>query len=374
MGWLIRLFILGVLSLGIATRSVFAHDPFDGATRVLVHDTIIEVEITFGSDATREFLKGAGLSGREIATLTRPSDSSGGIQLPATLASHFFEVRAGGESLLAKACMGVPGEAETIFVATYPRPAVQTVTMEARYFSGIQYMHTGPLVAGDDKGQLLVSALLSPAQPSVTVPLTVRADAAAKNGGAEVEQPRFVEFLKLGVAHILTGFDHLLFLCALLIGVRQIRPMLGVITCFTLGHSITLALAALGVVTLSPRIVEPLIAASIIVVGVENFIRPTITSDRYWMAAGFGLIHGFGFASALQETGLGSSARSIIMPLFSFNLGVEVGQILVAAVVVPVLLLLRKKPSFARFSVPVISAVVIVISGYWLLERTVLNR
>ncbi|MBC8094714.1 MAG: HupE/UreJ family protein, partial [Akkermansiaceae bacterium] len=119
-----------------------------------------------------------------------------------------------------------------------------------------------------------------------------------------IPRPAFLEFLKLGIEHILIGFDHLLFLCALLIGVRQIKPMLWIITCFTLAHSVTLALSALNIVMLSSRLVEPLIALSIIVVAVENIFRKEATTDRYWMAGGFGLIHGFGFASVLRDTGL----------------------------------------------------------------------
>jgi len=94
-----------------------------------------------------------------------------------------------------------------------------------------------------------------------------------------------------------------------------------------------------------------------------------------WVVAfTFGLLHGFGFASALRETGLGGNGASIVMPLFAFNLGVEMGQLAVAAVVVPLLFWMRRAPAFARFATPTISTAVIVVSSYWFLERTVFNR
>lgn len=341
---------------------------------MLVHAETIEIEVTMGSDAAREFLRGAGLSAREVARMTRANDSSNGIELPLSVASRLFEVRAGAEPVEAKSCMGVPGESESIFVSTYPRPKTDSVFVRATYFAGIEYMHTGPFAAGDDQRRELATALLSPSSPPLKVPLAVSAGAASSGETASAPRPSFIEFLRLGVVHILTGFDHLLFLCALLAGVRKVRPMLIIITCFTLGHSLTLGLAALDVITLSPRVVEPLIALSILLVGIENFVRPDATSDRYGMAAGFGLIHGFGFAGALRDTGLGHSAASILMPLLSFNLGVEAGQLLVAGLVVPLLLVLRKKTGFERYGAPSLSILVILVSGYWLVERTLFFR
>ena len=161
----------------------------------------------------------------------------------------------------------------------------------------------------------------------------------------------------------------LLFLCALLIGLRKLGPMLTVITCFTLAHSVTLALAAMELVNVSSRVIEPLIAASIIIVGIENLVRKEKQGDRYWMAVGFGLIHCFGFASALRETGLGRTGSEIALPLFSFNIGVEAGQLAVAAVVVPLLFLCRRSPGYVRWGPPAISMVVIALSAYWLLQR-----
>jgi hydrogenase/urease accessory protein HupE len=177
----------------------------------------------------------------------------------------------------------------------------------------------------------------------------------------------------LGIGHILTGYDHLLFLLGLLVACRRLRTMVVIITCFTLAHSITLALAALGLVVIPSRIVEPLIAASIVFVGVENLVRREEPPHRWLLAFFFGLIHGFGFASALREAGLGQSGAALAVPLFSFNLGVELGQLGLVAVVFPLLLWLRARPAFVRVGPPVVSALVAVAGLFWLLQRTVFS-
>ncbi len=152
------------------------------------------------------------------------------------------------------------------------------------------------------------------------------------------------EYAVLGVEHILTGYDHLAFLLALLV-LAATRPrregiaqVLAVVTAFTVAHSITLALAVTGVVRLPSRVVESAIAASIAWVALENVLRPTVRA-RWPVTFAFGLVHGLGFASALAETGLPS--RGTALALVSFNVGVEVGQLAVVALVFPLLRLLH---------------------------------
>jgi len=142
----------------------------------------------------------------------------------------------------------------------------------------------------------------------------------------------FVTFLGTGVMHILTGPDHLLFLLTLLVGGRDWRYWVRVITGFTVGHSITLTLAALGRVTVHPGIVEPGIAASIVVMALLNLFGPGAErAPRTLLALGFGLLHGLGFASSLGEMGLDRAHR--VLTLAGFNLGVEAGQLLFVAAV-----------------------------------------
>ncbi len=182
--------------------------------------------------------------------------------------------------------------------------------------------------------------------------------------------PAFLPFLWLGITHIWTGYDHLLFLLGLLIVCRSFRSMIGIISCFTVAHSITLALSALNIVVLPNRLVECAIAASILYVGVENLVRRGEESRGRWaLTFLFGLAHGFGFANVLREVGIGSG---IAWPLFSFNLGVEVGQIVIAALVLPLVFRARRYALFRARGVTIISAVVALAGLYWLVERSFL--
>ncbi len=179
----------------------------------------------------------------------------------------------------------------------------------------------------------------------------------------------FTNFLSLGVKHILTGYDHLLFLFGLLLVARGFFSSLGIITSFTIAHSITLAVATLHLVQIPSRIVEPLIAASIVFVGIENLLRGDVPTARRMVAFGFGLIHGFGFASALREAGIGSGTAGLLLPLFSFNLGVELGQIMVAAAALPIIWKLRENPMFIARWAPACSAAVVLLGSFWFVQR-----
>src|SRR4029077_6147388 len=178
-------------------------------------------------------------------------------------------------------------------------------------------------------------------------------------------------YLRLGVEHILTGADHLLFILGLLVVCRRFRTVAAIVTCFTVAPSVTLALAALNVVTLPVRVVEPLIAATIVVVGIENLLRGDEPKGRWLLTFGFGLVHGLGFAGALKEIGLGSAGTSIVGPLVAFNLGVEIGQLAVAAAVLLLIWKLRALPPFARNGARLTSLIVAVVGLVWLVERLV---
>jgi hydrogenase/urease accessory protein HupE len=182
----------------------------------------------------------------------------------------------------------------------------------------------------------------------------------------------FVDFLKLGIEHIITGYDHLLFLFALLAVTHSFWPAIKIITFFTIAHSITLACAGLNIVELPSSFVEPFIAATIIYVGVENVIRGDHPKGRHWLTFGFGLIHGFGFASVLREMEISSGSTGILLPLLSFNLGIESGQIAVATVVLPCIWWLNSKPAISEKFLKACSILVSLMGFYWLLERTVL--
>jgi hypothetical protein len=139
------------------------------------------------------------------------------------------------------------------------------------------------------------------------------------------------DYIELGYEHILEGYDHLLFLIALLFGIFSIRKLFWAITSFTIAHSITLALSTLSLIALPSKLVEPIIAGSIIYVLVAHLKGGPATSKAYIPAFFFGLLHGFGFASVLGEIGLASNAKFI--SLLGFNLGVEIGQVFFLSIV-----------------------------------------
>jgi hydrogenase/urease accessory protein HupE len=172
--------------------------------------------------------------------------------------------------------------------------------------------------------------------------------------------------VKLGVEHILTGADHLVFLFGLILVGGRARSLIGVVTAFTLAHSITLALAALGIFTPSPRLVEPAIALSIAYVGIENlFVEDA--SRRWRITFPFGLIHGFGFAGALREIAL--PRAQVPVALVSFNLGVEIGQLAVLAIALPVVMVARRAPWFGDRGVKVLSVAIAVGGGALFVAR-----
>jgi hydrogenase/urease accessory protein HupE len=214
-------------------------------------------------------------------------------------------------------------------------------------------------------GELVVNRLLDAKNDSVSVEIGTPA------APAPTEPPphTFVDFLKLGVEHIGTGYDHLLFLFALLIVTRTFKSAFAVITAFTLAHSITLAVATFNVFTLPARYTEPLIALSIIYVGMENLLRHGDPKNRWMLTFAFGLVHGFGFASVLRDLGVGSNGTGVAMPLFSFNFGVELGQIAVASIILPLIWKLRTKPTFVRRWVPGFSISIALAGGYWFMQR-----
>lgn len=192
-----------------------------------------------------------------------------------------------------------------------------------------------------------------------------------------VQQPAtygFLEFLLLGIRHILAGYDHLLFLFGLLVMCRSGRTAALLISCFTLAHSLTLALSTFGLVHLPSRYVEAAIAASILYIGVENLLRREQTGmGRAFVTFLFGLVHGLGFASVLREMGVANSGAAAVVPLVGFNTGVEVGQLSVAAIILPIIWLLRRGDLFIRVGVRACSMAVALAGAYWLLDRTVLE-
>jgi hydrogenase/urease accessory protein HupE len=175
-------------------------------------------------------------------------------------------------------------------------------------------------------------------------------------------------FLLAGIHHILSGYDHLVFLAGLLLAARSLRQLLIALSAFTAAHSVSLTLVVAGGVNAPASIVEPLIAASIAWIGIEN-LRGERRAAPWFVVFGFGLIHGFGLAGALMDLGLGSSASRIALALLCFNAGVEAGQLAVAAALLPLVGAIKSRPAWRGRLVPACSVLIAMSGGYWLIER-----
>jgi hydrogenase/urease accessory protein HupE len=176
------------------------------------------------------------------------------------------------------------------------------------------------------------------------------------------------KFLPAGIHHILIGPDHLLFLVGLLLLGGTVRQLAVIVTSFTVAHSITLSLAALNIVSPPARIIEPAIALSIVYVGADNLLIRDGRDVRAWIAFAFGFIHGFGFANVLREMDL--PARALGWSLFSFNVGVEIGQLLVVGVVATALAALRARSAAAGQKLAFAGSIVVIAAGaFWFIQR-----
>jgi hypothetical protein len=180
----------------------------------------------------------------------------------------------------------------------------------------------------------------------------------------------FFRFVKNGIVHILDGADHLLFVICLLIPFRRLRPLIAIITSFTVAHSITLIASTFGLVPnvlWFPSLIEMLIAASIVYMAIENIVGSK-WQRRWLIAFGFGLVHGFGFSFALTET-LQFAGGHVLTSLLAFNLGVEIGQLMIILLAVPVLNFLFRKPHVERMGTIILSALLAHSGWHWMSAR-----
>jgi len=243
------------------------------------------------------------------------------------------------------------------FQLTFELPPTQILTITSDIIAELQRGHS-QIVTVRRAGVTLLETVLERNKPTVEVPL---AQLQEQKGASPVRQ-----FLVLGIEHIITGWDHLAFLFGLLVVGGKLRDAVKIITSFTLAHSLTLALATLNIINIPSRIVEPLIAASIVYVGFENIVRDNF-SKRWMLTFAFGLVHGCGFASVLREMGIGTHGTSVVTPLVCFNVGVETGQLAIAAIMLP--LIWKLKPAFPKRWLPATSVGLIVIGSYFLVQR-----
>jgi hypothetical protein len=179
-----------------------------------------------------------------------------------------------------------------------------------------------------------------------------------------------IGFVKLGIGHILSGIDHLLFLLCLIIPFRRITALIPIITAFTLGHSVTLIGTAYNLAPIGawfPPFIEAAIAASIFYMAIENIIGANV--NQRWIITGlFGLVHGFGFADVLKEQ-LQFAGSNLLVSLLSFNIGIEIGQLAVLCVFVPALALLLRGRMAGPMGIIVLSAIIANVAWQWMMQR-----
>lgn len=362
--------------LAIAANAFFpalarAHDPFEMTADTTVTPDHIEMRVVMPRGTAFDLIRD------ELPPNTRfdPDKLESEVPLFERNAGKIFELSAGGAPLEVRKAEAKVTQEEDVEILIDFAPATKSpLRIRALQVAKLGYGYGATVMVMNGANQFLGSKLLMGDDTVLDVPLPGTESVSGNQTPAAPPRPAFSfrTYLRLGIEHILTGYDHLLFLAALLVACHRVRTIFVIITCFTLAHSMTLALAALNVVNVSPRIIEPLIAATIMYVAVENlFLRGREPKGRGWLTFTFGLIHGFGFASALRSTGLGTDAASLALPLVSFNLGVETGQITVAAVCLPIWWKMRSIPVVEKYGAISVSTIVALAGLYWFLERTI---
>lgn len=320
------------------------------------------------------------LRGREIAvTLTLARADAASFASPGALADAVRVSSSGAPCAETEARFVDAPPDGTSMLALYTCASGSTlVEIDAAFVEDLPFGHRHVARAeADPVGAAVVDDVLTRDHHTLQVqagrPPPERSGAGA---GADTEREassggtlaRAASFVRMGLEHILTGYDHLLFLLGLVLASRGARSLLAVVTAFTAGHSIPLASSALGIWAPSPALVEPMIAMSIAYVGIENLILREVAS-RWRLTFLFGLVHGFGFAGALREVHF--ERESVPLVLASFNVGVELGQLAVLAAVVPVVFFLRRKTWFRRAGVVALNGGVATMGLVWAVVRVV---
>jgi hydrogenase/urease accessory protein HupE len=330
----------GAILVALASAAQ-AHDPGLSSAGLTINSQSIEAVVTFN----RRDLDGLGSANDALARGLLQITADGNALTPTAIG---FEIDVNGNA---------------IFHLHYHAPVLAgTLRIASGVIDDLPFGHRQIVTVQSAKGGVLLERLIGARDNEVIVQL---ANMPLQNA----PRSNFVDFLLLGVRHILTGYDHLLFLAALLVACSTLTAAARLITCFTIAHSISLALATFNIVSLTPRIVEPAIAASIVYVGLENILARRPLHWREALTFGFGLIHGLGFATALREMGVGEGTGGVAVPLFSFNLGVETGQLAIAAIMLPLTLRLKRTDNLPRLAVPALSCLIACAGAFWFVER-----
>ena len=328
--------LAGILTL--LSGTALAHDPGLSAVEVRVLENRIVAEVSF---APQDLEQVKPLVGSSLLTI---EDSDGALQLSS------FSLKSSDPN-------------SVHYLLEFSNSNKGSLRISAPVLANLPRGHKQFCSVYDVENRLLTERMFS--AESNALPIDV--------GSSSSHTKSIFRFLLLGIEHIVTGYDHLAFLLALLIAGGSLRYNAKIITSFTVAHSLTLGLATLGLINVPPAIVEPVIAASVVFVGVENLFRRRVAA-RWLVTFAFGLVHGLGFASVLRELGIGTELGSSglgaqAIPLLSFNLGVELAQIAIAAIVLPLVWKLEQRPSFTLKHVPALSLLLTFAGVYWFLTR-----
>lgn len=347
--------ILGALALLLAATAADAHELSTSYTTVTVQPERLLVEVGFRpSDLIEHFKLDTTGDGR-----LDPSElDAAAAEMAGYVADHLgvsanfmpLELEPQGAAFIADGSGGTL--ARFAFVAgSRKSPGQITLQVDFSDRLGDKHINFVKLISGEQIQQ----AVLSTEEPSHRFTLGKGVSLLAQLGA----------FVLLGIEHIFLGYDHILFLLALILLGGRLRDLVKIVTAFTIAHSITLTLAGLELLALPASLIESGIAISIIYVACENFWMRE-ASHRWIITFFFGLVHGFGFANVLRDLGLPS--RGLVTSLLAFNVGVEIGQIAIVALLFPVIVWLARQ-TFRRQVVLTASGVILLFGLGWFIER-----
>ena len=329
-----------------------AHDPGLSAVNVRLSSTRVVVQLSIARSDVDNAIKLPAVSRPRFAGDT--ADPKPPVEI---FAQKAFELTVDDQPL-ASCSVEIHPEASgtVVFEITYDSHPGSRLRILSRMFTLLPRGHRQYVSVVDHLGNKLVAKVLDAADCELEL-----------EPSSTMRPTSFLQFVELGIEHILTGYDHLVFLFGLLIAGAGVKDIAKIITSFTAAHSITLALSTLGLVSISASFVEPMIAVSIIYVGLENIFSSNL-QWRWLLTFGFGTIHGFGFASVLRDLDIGSGS-SAALSLISFNAGVEVGQLLIAVVALPIIWSLRRRQMFVTRMAPACSLIISLAGAFWLVQR-----
>jgi hydrogenase/urease accessory protein HupE len=348
--------IAAVLLLLLWATVALAHDPGLSATEVKLGREAIIAQVTFAPSDLEALLPvdqdhDRRTSGEEFDAARDALES---------LARALLELTVDGRVIEASRAEALLDDAGGVFLrTTYNHSGGSILTIRLLVLDKLPRGHRQFVSVRDQSEAIVTERLFDSA--------SYRLDVRMSQTDSLPALASIRDFVLLGIEHILTGYDHIAFLFGLLLVGLTFKEAAAIISSFTVAHSFTLALAALEIVRVSPAVVEPLIAASIVIVGLEN-LRKCNMKRRCLLTFCFGLVHGFGFASVLQELRIGADAGAIVA-LFSFNSGVEIGQLAFAAVLLPMIWRLQRRERVAARLVAACSILIAIFGSYWLIER-----